>query len=357
MPRDAGEPPRDEPQGSARPRPLTPSRDSEATLSRLLDTLLTKGVYLDLDAIITVAEVPLIGISLRAALAGMETLLEYGMMDDWDERTRAWARRSLPAGLVLGEHEEVVTRMPGSSFRNEPPNGFWQPGTVYLTTQRLIVYRREPAALLSEAPLGRISHVGIVSERTVGGEAASRLVVRTDDGGSARLTAARPDQLRELLEQTRGAHAGESGRAQGRPTNGSPTDGTPTEITPAEGTATPVPNRTDTTVGEGELWFAEARAGGEAWRRGTGRCDRSAGFTWRGDGDRRPAVRLPPSDILAVRGGNGQDASDVPEGLQPLEVETRSEVVRLATAQPDQWLGWLRQLTPEEVDHEHTQNR
>lgn len=342
MPRDPDEslrdePPRDGPLREGPPRrarsqPLTPSRDSESTLSRLLDTLLTKGVYLDLDAIITVAEVPLIGISLRAALAGMETLLEYGMMDDWDERTRAWARRSLPAGLTLGEHEEVVTRMPGSAFRDEPPNGFWQPGTVYLTTQRLIVHRREPAALLWEAPLGRISHVGIVSERTAGGEDAPRLIVGTDDGGTTRLTAARPDQLRGLLEQARSESGGET---------------TERRSTPAR----------DTTVGEGQLWFAEARSGGAVWRRGTGRCDRERGFTWHGDGDRRPAVRVPPSDILTATLGNGREIADVPEGLQPLIVETPHGVVRLAAAEPGQWRGWLELLTPEEVGHEHAQNR
>lgn len=344
MQREPDETPHDETRGDERPRaqPLTPSRDSEATLSRLLDTLLTKGVYLDLDAIITVAEIPLIGISLRAALAGMETLLEYGMMDDWDERTRAWARRSLPAGLTLGEHEEVVTRMPGSSFRDEPPNGFWQPGTVYLTTQRLIVHRREPPALLWESPLGRISHVGIVSERTVGGEEAARLVVRTDDGGSHRLTAARPDQLRDLLERRRVPQRNDQ-ISQARQTD--------------QAKQTKQADQTDTTIGEGELWFAEARSGGMVWRRGTGRCDRDAGFTWRGEGDRRPAVRVPPSDVRAVRGGDAQEISDLPEGLEPLVVATALGVVRLATGRPDQWRRWLEQLTPEEVGHEHAQNR
>ncbi|WP_136610521.1 gas vesicle protein [Sinomonas albida] len=68
---------------------MEPVRESESAVSALVDTLLTKGVYLDVDAIITVAEIPLIGVSLRAAIAGMETLLEYGMMREWDERARA----------------------------------------------------------------------------------------------------------------------------------------------------------------------------------------------------------------------------------------------------------------------------
>lgn len=75
---------------------MEPVRESESAVSALVDTLLTKGVYLDVDAIITVAEIPLIGVSLRAAIAGMETLLEYGMMREWDERTRAGARQPAP---------------------------------------------------------------------------------------------------------------------------------------------------------------------------------------------------------------------------------------------------------------------
>lgn len=62
--------------------PLEPTRDQHATLGALVDVLLDKGVYLDLDLIITVAEVPLIGVNLRATIAGMQTMLDYGMMTE-----------------------------------------------------------------------------------------------------------------------------------------------------------------------------------------------------------------------------------------------------------------------------------
>ena len=69
---------------------MEPTRNSHATLVDLLDRVLDKGIVIQADIIISLAGVPLIGVNLRAALAGMETMLQYGMMKEWDERTRSW---------------------------------------------------------------------------------------------------------------------------------------------------------------------------------------------------------------------------------------------------------------------------
>jgi len=69
---------------------MEPTRNSHATLIDLLDRVLDKGLVINADLIISLAGVPLIGVNLRAALAGMETMLEYGLMKEWDARTRAW---------------------------------------------------------------------------------------------------------------------------------------------------------------------------------------------------------------------------------------------------------------------------
>ena len=69
---------------------MEPTRNSHATLVDLLDRVLDKGLVINADIIISLAGVPLIGVNLRAALAGMETMLEYGLMKEWDARTRAW---------------------------------------------------------------------------------------------------------------------------------------------------------------------------------------------------------------------------------------------------------------------------
>ncbi|MBI4008033.1 MAG: gas vesicle protein [Planctomycetes bacterium] len=63
------------------------ARDRKATLVDLLDRVLEKGVVISADIVITLAGIPLIGINLRAAVAGMETMLKYGMMKEWDIRT------------------------------------------------------------------------------------------------------------------------------------------------------------------------------------------------------------------------------------------------------------------------------
>jgi len=71
---------------------VEPTREKNATLVDVLDRALNKGLLINADLIISVADIPLIGINLKAAIAGMETMLEYGMMRDWDEALRAIAR-------------------------------------------------------------------------------------------------------------------------------------------------------------------------------------------------------------------------------------------------------------------------
>jgi len=73
---------------------MEPTRDLHATLTDLLDRVLDKGVIVNADVIITVSGIPLIAVNLRAAIAGMETMLEYGLMTDWDEMTRSREREN-----------------------------------------------------------------------------------------------------------------------------------------------------------------------------------------------------------------------------------------------------------------------
>jgi len=49
----------------------------------LIDRTLNKGVILNADLIVTVAGVPLLAANLRLALASVETMLKYGVMNDW----------------------------------------------------------------------------------------------------------------------------------------------------------------------------------------------------------------------------------------------------------------------------------
>lgn len=54
----------------------------------LIDRTLNKGVILNADLVITVADVPLLAANLKLALAGVETMLKYGVMSDWLGATR-----------------------------------------------------------------------------------------------------------------------------------------------------------------------------------------------------------------------------------------------------------------------------
>ncbi|MEZ3164928.1 gas vesicle protein [Halorubrum sp. RMP-47] len=61
---------------------------SPGQVVELVDVLLRDGAVLAADVIVTVAEVPLIGIQLRLALAGMTEMRERGLFEEWDETLR-----------------------------------------------------------------------------------------------------------------------------------------------------------------------------------------------------------------------------------------------------------------------------
>lgn len=59
---------------------MEPTRAGQATLVDLLDRILDKGLLLNADLIVSLAGVPLIAVSLRAAIASVETMSKYGML-------------------------------------------------------------------------------------------------------------------------------------------------------------------------------------------------------------------------------------------------------------------------------------
>lgn len=289
---------------------MVPSRDPRVTLPDLLEVLLDRGVYLNLDLIITVADIPLVGVNLRATLAGLETMLEYGMMRSWDERTRAWVRNSVARDMPLADGEEIVAKMAGGHHLDDDLHTTWRPGYLYLTTHRLIAFRRDPRELLWSTRLEDVASVVLRREPTLDGDRL-RVQVTTDDGASALLSCAAPDRLLDLL-----AARGVAGVSRD--------------------VVSPVPD--DALVFEGSLWFLEHRAVDTVWRGGTGVLDRVEGLTWRGALDRRPTLRLPPAHLLGV----GVDHADGPvAGGGVITVDTPDGVVRLAG---DDEARWVREL-------------
>ncbi|RQG98450.1 gas vesicle protein GvpM [Natrarchaeobius oligotrophus] len=73
---------------------MRPRKDDEALVD-VLDVLLRDGAVLRADVIVSVADVPLVGIKLTAAIAGMETMTDYGLFEQWDvdRRRSAITRR------------------------------------------------------------------------------------------------------------------------------------------------------------------------------------------------------------------------------------------------------------------------
>jgi len=88
---------------------IEPVARPHATLVELLDRVLDRGVVINADIIISLAGVPLIGVNLRAALAGMETMVKYGVMKEWDQkiRTQSLQESNKSAEGSLSAKEEV----------------------------------------------------------------------------------------------------------------------------------------------------------------------------------------------------------------------------------------------------------
>ncbi|PSQ04503.1 gas vesicle protein GvpM [Halobacteriales archaeon QS_6_71_20] len=67
---------------------MKPTKDSEHALVDVLDVLMREGAMIQADVLVTVADVPLVGINLRAAVAGLTTMREYGLFENWDIEKR-----------------------------------------------------------------------------------------------------------------------------------------------------------------------------------------------------------------------------------------------------------------------------
>ncbi|ANB04400.1 gas vesicle protein GVPa [Streptomyces ambofaciens] len=298
---------------------MRPTREPRVTLDDLVEVLLNKGAVLHLDLIVAVADIPLIGVSVRAAIAGMETMLEYGMMRNWDEATRAWAERSAGRrALDLREGESIVRRMSGGHLLTEGVYHGWRPGTVHLTDQRLVVLREEPREVLWQTELDAVGSVRLKPERTVGGEERLRLEVSSADGRRDLLSAREPEALHDLLVR---ALAG--------------------RLAPALPAA--AATEEEPPIAEGHLWYEEPRRAGPLWRGGRARL--TAGrLTWKSPVDARPALALATTDLAGVERVPGYGPAG--EGSVLVLCTTAGDEIRLAADDPERWLRWLTSASP-----------
>ncbi|WP_207928708.1 gas vesicle protein [Actinomadura sp. 6K520] len=291
--------------------PLRPTRDPQVTLDDLLEVVLNKGAVLHLDLIIAVADIPLIGVNLRAAIAGMETMLEYGLLEQWDADTRAWAERATAAAPELEEDERVVIRSFGGHYDERGMSHVWRPGTLFLTDRRILVHRREPREVLWEARLEDVDATRLQSERTVGGEERLRVRVELTGGDGALLSAANPEKFDETLRR----------------------------LAPHVRSHEPRPLIADDGGPECEahMWYHEPRRDGAMWRGGRARLENGR-LTWKSPTDARPAVTLDTARIRDVRLEPGTTPTT---GLDRLVVDAAGEHLVLATAEGPRWARLL----------------
>ena len=182
---------------------MEPQRNINATLIDLLDRVLDKGLVIHADVIVSVAGIPLIGVNLRAALAGMETMLKYGIMQAWDERIRAWEtdyRSKRKDALIQGE--EIILKMLGAYHSTEGIYTAWRYGYLYLTEDRLFLYHEHFGEVLFEAPLKKIQGLAIREGEQINDEKVREELYFLLEGEKlCRVTALNVHQLKEALEK------------------------------------------------------------------------------------------------------------------------------------------------------------
>lgn len=89
---------------------MKPKKNKDHALVELVDVLLREGAVLQADVVVTVADVPLIGINLQAAIAGMATMTEYGLLREFDtavrKRPKTQRDRNQPMGRMESRKQE-----------------------------------------------------------------------------------------------------------------------------------------------------------------------------------------------------------------------------------------------------------
>lgn len=187
---------------------MEPDREwkSRATLVDLLDRVFDKGVVIQADLIISVAGIPLIGVNLRAALAGMETMLKYGLLQDMDAKTRMWeAQHRKNEQVPLIEAEEVALKMFGSYYYSKGIYRAWKSGYLYLTNFRLLLYQQDMAEVVFQTPLEKMTAIKIRREKSFTGKNKDIIYLALEGGKIVRLNALQTqefiEKLRELQEK------------------------------------------------------------------------------------------------------------------------------------------------------------
>jgi hypothetical protein len=137
---------------------MKPERDKDS-LGELLNRMVTKGVLINADVIISLAGIPLVGVKLEAAIASIETMLEYGLFEELDKSTRAWQLEHRKTSPILQETEKIELEFYGSYFQE--PHPIWKYCFIYITNRRIFGWNKAFNKILFEVPLARIHTLDI----------------------------------------------------------------------------------------------------------------------------------------------------------------------------------------------------
>ena len=322
---------------------MVPVRERQATIDDLLDRLLTKGVVLSLDLVIGVAGIPLIGVSLRAAIAAIETMIEYGFMTAWDEKTRRYAERELQRKkLAYAPGEGTLLEMFGSHWYSDGIYRAWRPGRLYLTNRRLILYRKMPAEVLFETPLGRIRGLAVADSVHFNTRRAPLLHLALESGEEASLYAEDVAGLEMALRDQLGALGVALAEtiAETRP---------PCQRDREVARAAPEAR----VLAEGKMWYQTPGVTDivAIWRPGWLYLT-DQGLLWWSESQRRLAVRIPVEDVGGV-GVEPRDLGPLLGAKSVLGVRRRQDGHRqtalFAGESLEEWRRAIRRLV---VDHE-----
>ncbi len=181
---------------------MEPRRSGHATLVDLLDRILDKGIVIHADLMISVAGIPLIGVNLRAAVAGMETMLKYGMMTQWDEKTRAHMSGEHAAKQIqLFKNETVAFKTLGAVWYAHGIYSAWRYGHIYLTEHRLMVCQDTECVPVFETALSRIGAAEFSCNKLNAKTETPRVNLVLKDERVVMIRSPHMDLLREALEQ------------------------------------------------------------------------------------------------------------------------------------------------------------
>jgi len=176
---------------------LEPTRNG--ALVDLIDRILVKGVVLHADLVISVSGVPLIGVNLKAAIAGMTTMLDYGMIEAWDEEIRRYTLENSEEEAPLDENEKILLKTFGSHYYHDTSlPGVWRPGYVYLTNKRLFLFRKKPAKILFEVAIDKIKGLTIEKEKYLKGKKETLLLLLENERSDSDVAVLHNGEIREL---------------------------------------------------------------------------------------------------------------------------------------------------------------